>query len=170
MTAFFESGDTGAVLGAKLRQDASFGKMGGEEDCTGRFVLFPPETGIDTALFTGFTAVRQAERCSRSTRYVNNMQYDRAKGENSMRIAVTYEDGQVFQHFGHTREFKVYDVEDGEVRSAQVAETERWRFDLRRHWRRRSGGPGGGGHSDLWRRLRRRGRGGGVVPGRDAGL
>ena len=123
MTAFFESGDTGAVLGAKLRQDASFGKMGGEEDCTGRFVLFPPETGIDTALFTGFTAVRQAERCSRSTRYVNNMQYDRAKGENSMRIAVTYEDGQVFQHFGHTREFKVYDVEDGEVRSAQVAET-----------------------------------------------
>lgn len=24
----FESGDTGAVLGAKLRQDASFGKMG----------------------------------------------------------------------------------------------------------------------------------------------
>ena len=40
-----------------------------------------------------------------------------------MRIAVTYEDGQVFQHFGHTREFKVYDVEDGEVRSAQVAET-----------------------------------------------
>lgn len=51
MTAFFESGDTGAVLGAKLRQDASFGKMEGEEDCTGCFVPFPPETGIDAALF-----------------------------------------------------------------------------------------------------------------------
>ena len=32
-----------------------------------------------------------------------------------MRIAVTYEDGQVFQHFGHTEKFKIYDVEDGKV-------------------------------------------------------
>ena len=31
-----------------------------------------------------------------------------------MRIAVTYEDGNIFQHFGHTKEFKLYDVEDGE--------------------------------------------------------
>ena len=30
-----------------------------------------------------------------------------------MRIAVTYEDGQVFQHFGHTEQFKIYAVEDG---------------------------------------------------------
>ena len=37
-----------------------------------------------------------------------------------MRIAVTYKDGEVFQHFGHTEEFKVYDVENGEVVSAQV--------------------------------------------------
>ena len=40
-----------------------------------------------------------------------------------MKIAVTHENGQVFQHFGHTREFKVYDVEDGEVRSARVVDT-----------------------------------------------
>ena len=32
-----------------------------------------------------------------------------------MRIAVTYEDGSIFQHFGHTKEFKLYDVEDGKV-------------------------------------------------------
>ena len=32
-----------------------------------------------------------------------------------MRIAVTYENGQIFQHFGHTEQFKVYDVEDGKV-------------------------------------------------------
>lgn len=50
-------------------------------------------------------------------------QYAKAEGEHSMRIAVTYENGQVFQHFGHTREFKVYDVEDGEVKSAQVVDT-----------------------------------------------
>ena len=32
-----------------------------------------------------------------------------------MRIAVTYENGQVFQHFGHTPEFKLYDVTDGVI-------------------------------------------------------
>ena len=33
-------------------------------------------------------------------------------GPEIMRIAVTYENGQIFQHFGHTSQFKVYDVED----------------------------------------------------------
>ncbi len=37
-----------------------------------------------------------------------------------MKIAVTYENGQVFQHFGHTEEFKVYDVEDGRVVSSKI--------------------------------------------------
>ena len=37
-----------------------------------------------------------------------------------MKIAVTYENGQVFQHFGHTEEFKIYDVEDGKVVSSKV--------------------------------------------------
>ena len=32
-----------------------------------------------------------------------------------MRIAVTYENGQIFQHFGHTELFRIYDVEDGHV-------------------------------------------------------
>ena len=40
-----------------------------------------------------------------------------------MRIAVTYENGQVFQHFGHTEQFKIYDVADGKVVSAQVVDT-----------------------------------------------
>lgn len=40
-----------------------------------------------------------------------------------MRIAVTYEDGEVFQHFGHTAQFKLYDVEDGKVVSSQVTDT-----------------------------------------------
>ncbi len=30
-----------------------------------------------------------------------------------MRIAVTYDNGEIFQHFGHTQSFKVYDVENG---------------------------------------------------------
>ncbi len=37
-----------------------------------------------------------------------------------MRIAVTYENGNVFQHFGHTEEFKVYEVEDGKVVSSEI--------------------------------------------------
>jgi FKBP-type peptidyl-prolyl cis-trans isomerase 2/predicted Fe-Mo cluster-binding NifX family protein len=37
-----------------------------------------------------------------------------------MRIAVTYENGEVFQHFGHTEEFKIYEVENGQVTSSQV--------------------------------------------------
>ncbi|MBR1900580.1 MAG: FKBP-type peptidyl-prolyl cis-trans isomerase [Lachnospiraceae bacterium] len=36
------------------------------------------------------------------------------------RIAVTYENGEVFQHFGHTEEFKVYEVEDGKVVSSKI--------------------------------------------------
>ncbi|MBQ5671073.1 MAG: dinitrogenase iron-molybdenum cofactor biosynthesis protein [Oscillospiraceae bacterium] len=32
-----------------------------------------------------------------------------------MRIAVTYENGQIFQHFGHTEAFKLYDIENGEI-------------------------------------------------------
>ena len=32
-----------------------------------------------------------------------------------MRIAVPYENGLVFQHFGHTSEFKLYDVENGQI-------------------------------------------------------
>ena len=40
-----------------------------------------------------------------------------------MRIAVTYEDGQVFQHFGHTEQFKIYDVEDGKIVNAVVVPT-----------------------------------------------
>ena len=37
-----------------------------------------------------------------------------------MKIAVTYEDGEVFQHFGHTEEFKIYEVEDNQVVSSQI--------------------------------------------------
>ena len=40
-----------------------------------------------------------------------------------MRIAVTYKDGQIFQHFGHTEQFKVYDVEDGKVVASAVVDT-----------------------------------------------
>ena len=37
-----------------------------------------------------------------------------------MKIAVTYDNGEVFQHFGHTENFKVYEVEDGKVVSSEI--------------------------------------------------
>lgn len=40
-----------------------------------------------------------------------------------MKIAVTYENGMVFQHFGHSQAFKVYNVENGEVKAADVVPT-----------------------------------------------
>ena len=40
-----------------------------------------------------------------------------------MRVAVTYEDGEIFQHFGRTEQFKVYDIEDGKVISSEVVGT-----------------------------------------------
>lgn len=39
------------------------------------------------------------------------------------RIAVTYDNGQVFQHFGKTEAFKVYEVEDGKVVSSEIVES-----------------------------------------------
>lgn len=41
-----------------------------------------------------------------------------------MKIAVTYEDGMVFQHFGHTQQFKIYDVENGVIQREQVVDTQ----------------------------------------------
>jgi len=40
-----------------------------------------------------------------------------------MKIAVTYDNGQVWQHFGKTEFFKIYDVEGGKVVSSEVVST-----------------------------------------------
>ena len=40
-----------------------------------------------------------------------------------MKIAVTYENGQIFQHFGHTEQMKIYTVENNEVVSGEVVST-----------------------------------------------
>ena len=40
-----------------------------------------------------------------------------------MKIAVTYENGEIFQHFGHTAQFKLYEVENGSIVSSEVVDT-----------------------------------------------
>ena len=49
-----------------------------------------------------------------------------------MKIAITYDNGQIFQHFGRTEKFKIYDVDNGEIKESfvvtpMVRGTERWR-------------------------------------------
>ncbi len=40
-----------------------------------------------------------------------------------MKVAVTYENGNIFQHFGHTEAFKIYDIEDGRITASRVEDT-----------------------------------------------
>ena len=40
-----------------------------------------------------------------------------------MKIAVTFENGEVFQHFGHAEHIKLYEVEAGQIVSGEVVDT-----------------------------------------------
>lgn len=40
-----------------------------------------------------------------------------------MKIAVTYDRGEIFQHFGHTEQFKLYEVEDNQIIREVVVDT-----------------------------------------------
>ena len=40
-----------------------------------------------------------------------------------MKIAVTYENGEIFGHFVHTKQFKVYETENGKIISSKVVDT-----------------------------------------------
>lgn len=55
--------------------------------------------------------------------FLSNNQADKRKVAEIMKIAVTYENGNVFPHFGHTEQFKIYDVADGKITSSNVIDT-----------------------------------------------
>ena len=40
-----------------------------------------------------------------------------------MKIAVTYADEQIFQHFGHSQQFKIYEIQAGEILNTQIIDT-----------------------------------------------
>ncbi len=64
-------------------------------------------------------------RCEQSNCVKQQLQkiYQKEKGENTMRIAVTYENGEIFQHFGHTEQFKIYEAENNKILSSEVIDT-----------------------------------------------
>ncbi len=59
------------------------------------------------------------ERCCK-----RELQHMEQKEEDKMKIAVTYENGNVFGHFGHTEAFKLYDVENKEIVKSEVVDTQ----------------------------------------------
>lgn len=40
-----------------------------------------------------------------------------------MKVAVTYDNGEIFQHFGHTESFKIYEIENNKVVNEQIVDT-----------------------------------------------
>ena len=40
-----------------------------------------------------------------------------------MKIAVTYDNGEIFQHFGHTEQFKIYEIENDKVINEEIIDT-----------------------------------------------
>lgn len=66
-----------------------------------------------------FCCNQKCERTDRSA-FENKIQ---GKGEKEMRIGVTYENGEIFQHFGHTEQFKLYTVENGTITAVEVVDT-----------------------------------------------
>ncbi len=63
---------------------------------------------------------RDENLCSRKG-CVNNSKYK--SGGFSMKIAVTFENNNVFQHFGRTQQFKVYTIEEGKIAWVEILNT-----------------------------------------------
>ncbi len=61
------------------------------------------------------------EMCPACHHSPHPVRISRQKGSDiPMKIAVTYDNGQIFQHFGHTEEFKVYTIEDNVIRESHI--------------------------------------------------
>ena len=65
----------------------------------------------------------RAGGCGKKCRFCRNDRKTPKAGGNDMIIAVTSESGEVFQHFGHTPEFTIYETKDGELLGPRVIPT-----------------------------------------------
>ena len=76
--------------------------------------------GGDFTLCSGNSAAYGCRNCYQQK--IHPM-HKKPKGDHIMRIAVTYENGEIFQHFGHTEQFKLYEAVDGKITHAKVVDT-----------------------------------------------
>ncbi len=79
-------------------------------------------SGGNYALCDGSAWMSCGRKCNREE-YADDIQSVDRKELGMMKIAVTYENGNIFQHFGHTQQFKVYNTLDGTVVDAQIIST-----------------------------------------------
>ncbi|WP_312612374.1 NifB/NifX family molybdenum-iron cluster-binding protein [Oscillibacter sp.] len=79
--------------------------------------------GGDYRLCSGAEASCGFGGCGRHRRCCGQPDKQSTGGMIMKKIAVTYENGQIFQHFGQTRQFKIYDAEDGKITGSSVADT-----------------------------------------------
>lgn len=70
---------------------------------------------------------RENCRCELKCRQADNKKRTELKNRNrggfTMKIAVPYENGQIFQHFGHTERFKFYETDNTEIVNSEIIET-----------------------------------------------
>lgn len=70
---------------------------------------------------------RENCRCELKCRQADNNKRTALKNRNrggfTMKIAVPYENGQIFQHFGHTERFKFYETDNTEIVNFEIIET-----------------------------------------------
>ncbi len=70
---------------------------------------------------------RENCRCELKCRQADNNKRTELKNRNKggfiMKIAVPYENGQIFQHFGHTERFKFYETDNTEIVNSEIIET-----------------------------------------------
>lgn len=70
---------------------------------------------------------RENCRCELKCRQTDNNKRTALKNRNrggfTMKIAVPYENGQIFQHFGHTERFKFYETDNTEIVNSEIIET-----------------------------------------------
>lgn len=52
-----------------------------------------------------------------------HQQYEKPEGKTVTRVAVPYEDGGIFLHFGRARQFKFYDIDGDRIMSSKIVNT-----------------------------------------------
>lgn len=62
-------------------------------------------------------------QCCRAKTEDTHSNMQQHKGEANMKIAVTYANGQIFQHFGHTEQFKIYEIDGDRIVASEVVDT-----------------------------------------------